>query len=267
MPAEQDRMWVGSMPDAYDQFLAPVVFKPFALDLARRAASHSPRRVLELAAGTGVLTRKLVAALPAAEVTATDFNTAMVAYGKRQVRGALWQQADAQHLPFDDNQFDLLVCQFGVMFFPDKAGAFREARRVLRPEGRLLFSTWDTIDTHGYAAALAAGVERAFPDDPPTFMAAVPHGYSDVGQIVADLTAGGLEHLSTESVTLDGQAGSAADIALGFCTGTPLRVAIENRDDLAASTALIGETMTTLLGEGPVTCEMTAYLFEAKPPA
>ncbi len=117
-------MWVGSMPDAYDQFLAPVVFKPFAIDLARRAASHSPRRVLELAAGTGVLTRELVAALPAAEVTATDFNTAMVAHGKRQVRGALWQQADAQHLPFDDNQFDLLVCQFGVMFFPDKPGAF-----------------------------------------------------------------------------------------------------------------------------------------------
>src|SRR5260221_55969 len=82
--------------------------------------------------GAGVLTRELVAALPAAEVTATDFNTAMAAYGKRQVRGALWQQADAQHLPFDDNQFDLLACQFGVMFFPDKPGAFREARRVLR---------------------------------------------------------------------------------------------------------------------------------------
>jgi SAM-dependent methyltransferase len=255
------------MPDAYDRLLAPVVFKPFAIDLAKRAASHGPRRVLELAAGTGVLTRELVAALPAAEVTATDLNAAMVAYGVRQVPGALWQQADAQHLPFGDKQFDLVVCQFGVMIFPDKPGAFREVRRVLTPAGRLLFSTWDTIDTHGYAAALAAGVEDAFPDDPPTFMAAVPHGYSDVGQVVADLTAGGLERQSTESVTLDGQTGSAADIALGFCTGTPLCVAIENRGDLAASAVAISESMTRRLGEGPVTCEMTAYVFEAQPSA
>jgi SAM-dependent methyltransferase len=255
------------MPDAYDRLLAPVVFRPFAIDLANRAASHSPGRVLELAAGTGVLTRELVAALPAAEVTATDLNTTMVAYGKRRVPRAQWQQADAQDLPFDDERFDLVVCQFGVMFFPDKPSAFREARRVLTPEGSMLFSTWDAIDTHGYAAALAAGVEHAFPDGPPTFMGAVPHGYSAVGEVVADLTAGGLERLSTESVTLDGHAGSAADIALGFCTGTPLRVAIETRGDLAASTAVISETMTSRLGEGPVTCEMTAYVFEAKPPA
>ena len=258
-------MWVGSMPDAYDQFLAPVVFKPFAIDLARRAAGHRPRRVLELAAGTGVLTRELVAALPTTEVTATDLNTAMVAYGKRQVPGAAWQQADAQHLPFDDKQFDLVVCQFGVMFFPDKPAAFREARRVLTPVGSLLFSTWDAIDTHGYAAALAAGIELAFPDDPPTFMAAVPHGYSDVSQVVADLVAGGLKRESTESVTLDGHSRSAADIALGFCTGTPLRVAIENRGDLAPSTAVVSDKMTSLLGDGPVTCKMTAHVFEAKP--
>ena len=115
----------------------------------------------------------------------------------------------------------------------------------------MLFSTWATIDTHGFAAALLAGVERAFPDDPPAFMVAVPHGYPDLGQVRADLTAGGLECVSAETVTLDGRAGSAADIATGFCTGTPLRMAIESRGDLAASTAVISEEMTRLLGARP----------------
>jgi len=217
------------MPEAYDRWLAPAVFQPFASDLAERAARHNPRRVLELAAGTGVLTRELIAAVPDAEVTATDLNAAMVSFASNRVPGAAWQQADALHLPFDDKQFDLVVCQFGVMFFPDKPAAFREARRVLTSAGTLLFSTWDTVDTHGFAAELMAGVEHAFPDDPPTFIVAVPHGYSDIGQVVADLTAGGLRHVSTESLTLEGRAASARDIALGFCTGTPLRADIERR--------------------------------------
>jgi SAM-dependent methyltransferase len=258
---------MGAMPEAYERWLAPAVFHPFALDLAQRAARLTPRRVLEIAAGTGVLTRELVAAIPAAEVTATDLNAAMVEFGSRQVAGAAWQQADAQRLPFDDRRFDLVVCQFGVMFFPDKPAAFREARRVLTPHGRLLFSTWSTVDTHDFAAALVAGVERAFPDDPPTFMTAVPHGYSDLGQAAVDLAAGGLECVSTEPVTLDGQAGSATDVAAGFCTGTPLRMAIEERGDLMASTAVVSEEMRARLGDGPVTAKMTAYVVEAQPRA
>ena len=257
-------MWVGSMPEAYDRWLAPAVFHPFAVDLAQRAARLSPRRVLEIAAGTGVLTREVVAAIPAAEVTATDLNAAMVEFGSRREPGAAWQLADALHLPFDDKQFDVVVCQFGVMFFPDRSAAFREVRRVLAPEGRLLFSMWSTVDTHGFAAALVAGVERAFPDDPPTFIAAVPHGYSDPGQAVADLATGGLECVSTESVTLDGQSGSAADVAVGFCTGTPLRMAIEARGDLVAGTAVISDEMTARLGEGSVASKMTAYVIEAQ---
>jgi SAM-dependent methyltransferase len=252
------------MPEAYDRWLAPAVFRPFAVDLARRAARLTPRRVLEIAAGTGVLTRELVAAIPATEVTATDLNAAMVEFGSRRVPGAAWQQADAAHLPFGDKQFDLVICQFGVMFFPDKSAAFREVRRVMTAQGRLLFNAWSTVDTHGFAAALVAGVARVFPDDPPTFIVAVPHGYSDLGQAVADLAAGGLEGVSIESVTLDGQSGSAADVAVGFCTGTPLRMAIEARGDLMASAAVVSDEMTTLLGGGPVTAKMTAYVIEAR---
>jgi SAM-dependent methyltransferase len=252
------------MPEAYDRWLAPAVFQPFAVDLAGRAARLSPDRVLEIAAGTGVLTRELVAALPAAEVTATDLNVAMVDYGSRRAPGASWRQADALHLPFGNEQFDLVVCQFGVMFFPDKAAAFGEIHRVLAPEGRLLFSTWGAVDTHEFAAALVAGIERAFPADPPAFVAAVPHGYSDAGQAVADLAAGGLECVSAESVTLDGLAVSAADVAKGFCTGTPLRTAIEARGDLAATTTVVSDEMRARLGDGPVTAKMTAYVIEAR---
>ncbi len=253
------------MPEAYDRWLAPAVFRPFAADLAQRAARSQPAQVLELAAGTGVLTSELVAALPDAHVTATDLNGAMVEFGSHRAPGADWQQADALDLTFDDATFDLVICQFGVMFFPDKPAAFREMRRVLRPHGTVLFNTWATIDTHGFAAALLAGVERAFPDDPPTFLVAVPHGYPDLDQVAADLAAGGLERVSAETVTLEGQAGAAADIANGFCTGTPLRMEIESRGDLAASTAVISEEMTALLGAGPVAARMTSYVIEARP--
>jgi SAM-dependent methyltransferase len=265
MSGSEDRLWVGSMPEAYDRLLAPSVFRPFAADLAERAARLHPTRVLELAAGTGVLTSELVGALPEAEVVATDLNGAMVEFGSGVAPGATWQQADALDLQFDDEQFDLVVCQFGVMFFPDKPAAFRETRRVLRPDGRLLFNTWATIDKHGFAAALLAGIERVFPDDPPTFLVAIPHGYPDLDQVAADLVAGGLEHVSIETVTLEGQAGAAADIATGFCTGTPLRMAIESRGDLAGSTAAISEEMTSLLGPGPITAQMTAYVVESRP--
>src|SRR5215472_15647668 len=163
VPGDQDRLWSGSMPRAYDRWLAPAVFQPFAVDLARRAAKLAPRRLLEIAAGTGVLTRELVTAVQAAQVTATDLNAAMVEFGSRRVPLAAWRQADALRLPFDDHAFDLIACQFGVMFFPDRRAAFREMRRVLASAGRLLFSTWDAVETHGFGAAVTAALGHVFP--------------------------------------------------------------------------------------------------------
>ena len=265
MASEQDRLWVGSMPEAYNRWLAPAVFRPFARDLARRAARLAPGRILEIAAGTGVLTNELVTALPMAEVTATDLNAAMVEFGSRQAPGAEWRQADALDLPFNNDRFDLVACQFGVMFFPDKPAAFAEVRRVLAPGGALLLTTWGDVGTHGFAAALVAGIQRAFPADPPTFVATVPHGYFDRDRVIADLAAGGLGDLSTETVTLDGHADSAAGVAAGFCTGTPLRIEMAARGDLAAGTRAVAAEMKALLGDGPVTAPMTAYVVEARP--
>ncbi|MFD7572331.1 class I SAM-dependent methyltransferase [Streptomyces sp. NPDC059810] len=155
------------MPDAYEQYLVPVVFRPFAEDLAARATALHPGRVLELAAGTGALTSILLTAAPSAEVTATDLNEAMVAFGSARAPGAAWRRADAQRLPFPDGGFDLVVCQFGVMFFPDRVAAFTEVRRVLAPSGRFLFNTWGPIGTHGFESALQAGLDRACEGPPP----------------------------------------------------------------------------------------------------
>jgi SAM-dependent methyltransferase len=261
--ADDARRWVDAMPDAYERWLAPAVFRPFAFDVARRVSAAAPRRVLELAAGTGVLTRELVATVAFAEVTATDLNDAMVDFGRRQVPSAVWRRADAMDLPFDDAQYDVVACQFGAMFFPDKPAAFAEARRVLTPAGTLLMSTWGALETHEFQAALVAGLERAFPDDPPTFMVSIPHGYADVELVLADLRAGGFQCTAVESVTLEGHAESAAGVAAGYCTGTPLRAEIEARGDLVATTAVVAGEMETRLGTGEVTGTMTAHVFEA----
>ncbi|MFD8597897.1 class I SAM-dependent methyltransferase [Kitasatospora sp. NPDC059646] len=264
VPAE--RRWAPSMPEAYERYLVPVLFRPFARELAGRAAALRPRRVLELAAGTGVLTSELVAAAPAADVVATDLNEAMVEYGRGRVPEASWRQADAQRLPFGDGAFDLVVCQFGAMFFPDRPAAFAEARRVLAPGGRLLFSTWGPIEEHGFDAAVQAAVERAFPADPPDFLRTLPHGYHDPAQVSADLDGGGLTPERHETVVLDGTAESAAAVATGFLTGTPLRAAVEargGRPEDPALQAFLAEEMTARLGEGPVTASMSAELFLA----
>jgi SAM-dependent methyltransferase len=212
-----------------------------------------------------VLTAALVAALGSADVTATDLNDAMVDVGRANTPGATWRQADAMDLPFENGQFDLVACEFGVMFFPDKPAAFAEARRVLSADGTLLVSIWDTVETNAFAAAVIAGLGRAFPDDPPDFLESVPYGYADIDAIVADVRAGGLEPATVESVALDGLAASAADVASGFCTGTPLRAGIEARGDLAEVTAIVTETVEARFGPGAVAGRMTAHVIEARP--
>lgn len=258
-----DRRWSESMPMAYEQFLVPVVFRPFAEDLTARAAALHPRRILELAAGTGVLTADLLAAAPSAEVTATDLNESMVAFGSARAPGAVWRQADAQRLPFPDGAFDLVVCQFGVMFFPDRIEAFTEVRRVLAPGGRFLFNTWGPLGTHGFEVALQAGLERAFPVDPPRFFQTVPHGYANPAVVAADLAAAGFAVEDEQELTLQGRATSTADLATGYLTGTPVRAAVEERGDGTAVRATVIEEMTARLGPGPVTAPMTAYVFRA----
>ncbi|MEU5277992.1 class I SAM-dependent methyltransferase [Streptomyces asoensis] len=252
------------MPEAYERHLVPALFRPFAADLAARAAALRPGRVLELAAGTGALTSALLAAAPAASVVATDLNDTMVSAGSAREPHARWRQADAQQLPFEDGGFDLVVCQFGVMFFPDRPAAYTEVRRVLAPRGRFLFSSWGPLESHGFDAAFQTALEEAVPDGAPRFLRDVPHGYTDPDLVAADLEAAGLTLATAERVTLEGVAESAASVAAGFLNGTPAGAAVAAREDAPAVRASVTRRMTERLGTGPVTASMTATVYTAR---
>ncbi|MEV0738153.1 class I SAM-dependent methyltransferase [Streptomyces sp. NPDC050549] len=262
---DANRRWTRSMPEAYERHLVPVFFRPFATDLAARAAALRPRTVLELAAGTGALTSALLTAVPTASVVATDLNEAMVTAGSAREPRADWRQADAQELPFEDGSFDLVLCQFGVMFFPDRPAAYTEVRRVLTPRGRFLFNSWGPLASHGFGAAFQTALEQSMPDGAPSFLNDVPHGYSDPAVVTADLTAAGLTLAAAEEVTLEGVAESAASVATGFLTGTPVSAAVEAREDAQALRDAVTRKMTDRLGTGPVTAPTTATVYMAYP--
>lgn len=194
MTNEIDKHFHGSIPDLYDRFLVPLIFEPYADDLARRVASRPAGRVLEVAAGTGVATRALASALPQhVAIVASDLNQPMLDHASRigTKRPVEWRQADVMTLPFDDETFDAVVCQFGVMFFPDKSAAYSEIRRVLKPRGRFIFSVWDRIEENEFADVVTTSLEALFPHDPPRFLARTPHGYCDVSEVTRDLVNGG----------------------------------------------------------------------------
>jgi SAM-dependent methyltransferase len=261
-----DTSWVDSMPEIYDTHLGPVLFAPFAAHLASIAAALRPGRVLELAAGTGIATAALVAALPGAEITATDLNPAMVSLGEQRVPRAGWRTADAQALDLPDDAFDLVVCQFGAMFFPDKPRAFAEAARVLRPGGILLLDVWDRVETSAFPAALVEAVAVVLADDSPCFLARVPHGYADLAQIAADVTAGGLVLDSIERVALPGTATSARSLAEGYCLGSPLRFELAEHGPVEPLTDAVAAEMTARLGNGQVHADLVALVVTAHKP-
>jgi SAM-dependent methyltransferase len=268
---QEDSSWVGPMPETYDRCLGPAVFAPVAADLATRAGMFAtPGRVLELAAGTGILTAGLVAALPDAEITATDLNPAMVEYAAALVPEATWRVADAMDLDPDDgwgdDSFDLVACQCGVMFFPDKVTAYREIRRVLVPGGLFLFNAWDALETHDVESALTDALAEVLPDDPPDFFARVPHGYADPDRMRADVQAAGLRFEGIVRNVLAGASPSAATLAEGYCLGTPLRFELQHRGDLADLVPRIAAAMTRRLGEGRVEGRMAEYVVRAHKP-
>jgi SAM-dependent methyltransferase len=253
------------MPEIYDRALGPALFQPFARELAKTVAALSPRRVLELAAGTGIGTAELVRALPGADIVATDLNQAMVTWAEERVPGATWAVADAQQLDFEDNSFDVVFSQFGVMFFPDKPAAFAEAGRVLADGGSLVFAVWDVVSVSPFPQAMVESLAAVFPDDPPTFIVRIPHGYSDPTQIRSDLVAGGMTPISVDRLVLTGTAPSARTLAEGFGLGSPLRFALQERGPLEDLVDRLADEMTARLGEGPLEGESAAWVVTAAP--
>jgi SAM-dependent methyltransferase len=254
----RDTGFTGSIAALYERHLVPLIFEPYAQDLVDRLQGRALQHVLEVAAGTGVVTRELARRLPAAvALTATDLNPAMLEEAARvgTARAVHWQSADAMQLPFDDGCCDAVVCQFGAMFFPDKAHAFGEMRRVLRPGGLLLFSVWDRIETNEFACVVTDALATLYPQDPPRFLARTPHGHADAEALARDLAAGGFTGTPRfEVVTRRSRAARAADPAIAYCQGTPLRNEIEARDarGLDAATAVATQALVARFGEGPV---------------
>jgi len=267
--ATTDRLFAGSIPEIYDRFLVPLIFEPYAGDLAERLAATGAQRVLETAAGTGVLTRAIASRLPAqASIVATDLNQPMLDHAAARQsddRRIVWQQADALALPFEDQGFDAVVCQFGVMFFPDKIHGYREARRVLKPGGRLLFNVWDRISENEFADVVTGALATLFPQDPPRFLARTPHGHCDVDRIREDLTAAGFTKISIEAVDAVSKAASPRDPAIAYCQGTPLRNEIEARDAsrLEEATDHAAEALALRFGNGPVEGRIRALVITA----
>ena len=261
-----DKVFAGSIPAVYDDYLVPLIFVPYAVDLARRVAARSPSRVLEVAAGTGVLTRAMASALPAsASIVATDLNPAMIERAKAvgTSRPVEWRAADAMGLPFGDAEFDVVACQFGVMFFPDKAKAFAEARRVLRPGGAFLFNVWDHILDNEFAHVVAQALAEVFPEDPPRFMERTPHGYHEREAIRRDLASAGFTQVPRiETLAERSRAGSARIPAVAYCQGTPWRNEIEARgaDRLGEATDGAEAALARRFGPGAIDGKIQAHI-------
>jgi ubiquinone/menaquinone biosynthesis C-methylase UbiE len=261
-----DTVFSGQIPEIYDQLMVPMIFAPYANDMATRVTALGPARVLETAAGTGVVTRAMAHALPVhVEIVATDLNQAMLdrAASIAIDRPVTWQQANALQLPFDDASVDAVVCQFGAMFFPDKAAAFAEARRVLKPGGTLLFSVWDRIEENEFADTITGALRRVFPADPPLFMERTPHGYFDATLISRDLAAGGFDAPPRfDTVTARSHATSARAVAFAYCQGTPLRGEIDARSgaNLEEATSACAAAIEGRFGSGPVDGKIQAHV-------
>jgi SAM-dependent methyltransferase len=261
-----DKVFAGSIPKLYESFLVPLIFEPYAADLVRRIASRPLTRVLEIAAGTGVLTRRLAAGLPqGVAIVATDLNQPMLDLARElgTARTVQWRQADAMQLPFDAGEFDAVLCQFGVMFFPDRAGAFAQARRVLKTGGLFLFNVWDRIEENEFADSVTQALEAVFPEDPPRFLARTPHGYHDLAAIEQDLQhAGFLAPAQFSTLAARSQAASPQVPAIAYCQGTPLRNEIEARDKsrLGEATDIAAQAIARRFGQGPVEGKIQAHI-------
>jgi len=265
MAVESDRQFAGSIPALYERFMGPMLFQPYAEDLAARAKALAPQRLLEVAAGTGIVTRALAAALPGAAITATDLNQAMLDYAATVLNAphVTFRQADGQKLPFEAGSFDLVACQFGIMFFPDRVEGFREARRVLAPGGRYLFSVWADLGANDFVEVITEELEARFPEDPPRFMMRTPHGHHNIAHLSRDLATAGFGDVKVESLDKVSRSPSARDVAIGYCQGTPLSAEIAARGDLAVVTEAVAEVLAERFGRGPVEGRIRAHVFSA----
>ncbi|HWU20329.1 MAG TPA: methyltransferase domain-containing protein [Nocardioides sp.] len=261
-----DTAFVGSVPEQYERLMVPLIFEEPARAMAHAVEVLRPEVALETAAGTGVVTR-LLEPLVGVRLVATDLNEPMLATAQELDPSPriTWEVADALDLPFDDDSFDLVVCQFGVMFFPDRIQAFREAARVLQPGGHLMFTVWDRIEANGVAHVVTEALSEAGPEGPVDFLARTPHGHHDTELLNRELREAGFADVLTEPG--DGTSRCTAEIgAIAYCHGTPLRAEIEAHPslDLDGATRIATEALVRRYGGGEFDAPTRWFLLEAE---
>jgi ubiquinone/menaquinone biosynthesis C-methylase UbiE len=268
---EANAQFVGSIPEIYDRCLGPVLFEPYAADLVSRLKVGPAARVLELACGTGIVTRRLRDRLASgATLVATDLNEPMLAFAARKFRPGErveWRQADACALPFPDGSVDAVVCQFGFMFVPDKPLAMREARRVLRPGGLLAFNVWGSMEDDPFALVAHETIAGFFPGDPPTFYQ-VPFSMHDRGELERLVSGAGFTSVKVETVRLTGESPSARELAIGLVEGNPVVTAIKERGTVPVETIVerMTEAVRGLAGDRPARVELVAQVVTGRAP-
>ena len=266
---ERNTRFDGSIPENYDRYLGGVLFEPYAIDLAARVDTGEANEVLELACGTGILTRHLRQQLPAStRLVATDLNEPMLQYAiakSEQNEGIEWKQADACALPFPDGSFDVVVFQFGLMFVPDKSAALAEIKRVLRPNGQLIFNVWDSIERNAFANIAHQTVSRLFATNPPTFYE-VPFSLYDQAALKQMVSQAGFHDIELSIVSRVGESPSSRDAARGLVYGNPLITAIREQDAIAAETVVneIDHAVGIACGVAPARGKMQAIVVTAR---
>ncbi len=267
---EVDKQFSSSIAEIYDSHLVPLIFEPYADDIARRVSALAPASILEIAAGSGVATRAVAGILqPDVRFVVTDLNAPMLDHAESMQpddHRIEWRAADAQNLAFGDNSFDLVFCQFGAMFFPDRVAAYREAHRVLRRGGSFVFSMWDRIEENEFADVVTQAAAHAFSHDPPRFLARTPHGHSDPEIYRSDLKAAGFGDVTVTAGEEVSVAANPSIPAIAYCQGTPLRTEIEDRHgpDLAEMTERAAVAVADRFGDGEVRGRIRAFIVAAR---
>ncbi len=262
--------YAGSIPDIYHRYLVPLIFDAYARDLAERVEVPAGGAVLETAGGTGVLTRHLLDILPETiRIVATDINPAMLEVAETNLgmaKNIRFQVANGIELPFEDNSFDVVICQFGVMFFPDIVRGYREAVRVLKPGGQFIFNVWDVLEKNIFSSAVHEAAMALAPGNPPDFLK-FPYAYSDVSEITRQLEAAGFTDIGSTVLPKESRADSARDVALALAAGSPLATQLAERGLAEKGIEVIEAELRQRFGGSTVTAPMQAIVIKAYKPA